>query len=745
MALTGDQLQLVPQPEPQPRPLLAFAPATVGERSSASQRWISQPKGPSAERQAERMAPRFRVLEEALAAKSTSLSGSSAAPDPETIVVFEVISTIPGFIRAVRDIDGLHFISDFLGDEMVPDDDFYYLDEGERSDRTLARTLYLMIMNRAAVDQLLRLFESWVNDPDSDFPRGLAPLKQVFSNLTEVRRWGPQDRINETGLYERLREDIQLKGASGSIKVEIELVWHSSDSKRTTAQQQVEHVLSAGQIVSSCQIPSIRYHALLAEIPADRLQPLLDDMPGNVELLCADDVLFVSPASAMNYATEPAIEDSVAGIDADMPSGSPKIALLDGYPLDNHDYIAGRLIIDDPQDLEREYPRNRRAHGTAMASLIIHGDLSTPARSIGTPLYVYPVMVPRHGLSSGECSPPNRLFVDLIHQAMQHTLGDPEPAAPSVRIVNLSLGDSSRMFIRQISPLARLLDYFAYRHNLLIIVSAGNRTETHPVVEARAIDDPVALDRAIRESLYGSGRNRRLLSPAEATNVVTVGALHSDATDDMILPDTVVDPLLKGSIATYSPVGTGFGQSPKPELHAPGGRTLYQRPLHGRSEVELVPVETPAVGPGLLVAGPTSEGGRTGTLYTSGTSNAAALVTRSSYEIMERLEDLSRSPDSPRFPDAQYHPVLAKAMLIHATMWPPRTDEWAEQLGISGRSRKRELTKFLGFGAIDNTRLANATSNRVTLIGAGSIGADQTLQFGFPLPPSLGARRSGAG
>jgi hypothetical protein len=38
--------------------------------------------------------------------------------------------------------------------------------------------------------------------------------------------------------------------------------------------------------------------------------------------------------------------------------------------------LAGRLIVDDPDGLDEVYPVARREHGTAMASLIIHGDLN---------------------------------------------------------------------------------------------------------------------------------------------------------------------------------------------------------------------------------------------------------------------------------------------------------------------------------------------------------------------------------
>lgn len=742
MADPGTQLELGVPPESSIRTLLPFPPATVGRRNPGQGRPVTRPQWPDPSRQDQRLAPRFQALQNALAADTTTLSSETATHDPELMVVFEVIDTIPAFIQAVRRVDGLEFITDFVGDESEADEDFYFTDnDGAASAKAVPQTMYLTMMNQDAVNETIRLFEQWKSNPDGPFPYGLAPLRDVFRQLKDVRRWGPKDRVNETGLYEQLLEEIELKGNSGNLRVEIELVWRSNDQRRSQAQQDLRDTLSTATIVSSCQLSSIRYHAVLAELPASHLQPILDDEPQRVEILCVSDVLFVSPSSAMSFVADLGDEEHQLGIDQTSPSGPPKVALLDGYPLANHDCLAGRLIVDDPNDIGNRYPLARRSHGTAMASLIIHGDLSEPGPSLATPLYVRPVMIPQDGLNSGECLPPDRLFVDIIHEAMQRLRGTNESVGQSVRIVNLSLGDPARMFIRHASPLARLLDHMAYEHNIVIIVSAGNHREIGPRVPSRVIDDPKELDRAVRKSLYEEGRNRRLLSPAEAVNIVTVGALHSDSADIKDLPDTVIDPLFNKSIATYSPTGAGFGRSPKPELHVPGGRLLYQRPISTELETVLQPVETAAMGPGLLVAGPSRQGGTSGTVYTRGTSNAAALTTRLAHSTLATLESLSSWDDVPEFPDPQYHPVLLKALLVHATMWPDKTEEWAEQLSITGRGRKRDLTNYLGFGVLNATRLATATSNRVTLIGAGTISHDERHQFGFPLPPYLSAKR----
>ncbi|MEZ5265159.1 MAG: hypothetical protein R2755_26045 [Acidimicrobiales bacterium] len=114
-----------------------------------------------------------------------------------------------------------------------------------------------------------------------------------------------------------------------------------------------------------------------------------------------------------------------------------------------------------------------------MASIICHGDLSRPSGPIRSPVYVRPVLVPDESdpKQARERFPSGSLPVDVIHRAIRRMLvgdGNQPAAAPTVRVVNLSLGDAARPFVRHMSPWARLLDWLAYEHNVLVVVSAGN-------------------------------------------------------------------------------------------------------------------------------------------------------------------------------------------------------------------------------------------------------------------------------
>jgi hypothetical protein len=132
---------------------------------------------------------------------------------------------------------------------------------------------------------------------------------------------------------------------------------------------------------------------------------------------------------------------------------APIAALLDGLPIQNHARVSGRLIIDDPDNLEPGYVVDRREHGTAMASLIIHGDLNRAEQPLSRPLFVLPIMQPNE--NGVERTPPDRLLVDVIYRAVRRIKdgdGDQPASAPDVILINLSLGDGWRPFARVMSP-----------------------------------------------------------------------------------------------------------------------------------------------------------------------------------------------------------------------------------------------------------------------------------------------------
>lgn len=194
--------------------------------------------------------------------------------------------------------------------------------------------------------------------------------------------------------------------------------------------------------------------------------------------------------------------------------------------------------------------------------------------------------------------------------------------------------------------------------------------------------------------------------------------------------------------AHYGSVGPGVDRSVKPDLHHSGGRALYTRPivLPGQTDVAVGLAHTAATGPGLQVAAPGRGGATNSTVFTNGTSNATALVTREASRLFDLLESDNRDPEDAPLPDPQYHPLLVRALLAHASSWGAWENSLRNGLGLNGQDARRQLTALLGYGRLDLSRLGEAASNRAVLVAGGQIARNERHTYGFPLPPSLRAK-----
>ena len=586
------------------RPLLAFDSPSVGERVKSGGR---PPKvvGPGGRRQGERLSPRFKELTEAFEAKRAELGeGTPIEADPSLVIVLDLAGSVEEFYKAVNKVEGLEFLAEMAGDTTDPDDDFYIQDRGKkRSKKSVEHSLYLVMSNARAVDQMVSLFDHWKKGPKAKLEWGLGKFKGVFSQLVDLRRWGPEDRVRETGLIERWQETLDIVGDSqSSVRVEVELWYRNDRGQRQASEQEIRTIIadSGGRVVNRAKIEEIGYHALLAELPRQQVETVVRQGPQAIRLLMAEDVMFVSPFEPMSVKAAP----SVPGSEFSFPpvalkDNKPRIALLDGVPFQNHDALAGRLSIDDPDDFESGYPLAARSHGTAMASLIIHGDLSVPEIPLDRKVYVRPIM--RHEeLPSDqyvERVSPDTLFVDLLHRAVRRILigeSSRPPVAPSVRIINLSIGDRGRPLVRRMSPIGRLVDWLALEYNVLFIISAGNHVD--PIsIPAEGASDRESARVAALQAVHASQIVRGILPPGDAMNAVTVGAVHADGSPDPDESSNVWDLSRQGEPALYSATGPGVDRMIKPDIYHVGGRRLFVRPIKQsvlRSDVDLCPART---------------------------------------------------------------------------------------------------------------------------------------------------------
>lgn len=670
-------------------------------------------------------------------------------------LVFETIGTIQSFFGAVKRIQGLEWLAEVEEDVIESDADFY----NEKSpDQSLAGSLYLVMSDQRALTEMLSLWQRYQQDPEQRFEHGFNAWRCLFKHLKEVRPWSTQDRLRETGLLEDWAERLSLDHET--VRTEIELWYRGRGANRQREAGRVRAAVESagGRFLSQCVIDEIAYHAVLAELPASAAEAILRQE--EVALVQCEGVMFFRPVGQMaavpaddEPSTEPAPQC------APLETGrQPYVALLDGLPMEGHDLLRGRLNIDDPDGWAAEIPAGHRNHGTAMASLILHGDLGNGEPPLETPAYVRPILKPKAfpGISRPqEQIPEDVLAVDLVHRAVRRILegeGNAPGAAPSVLVLSFSVGDPSRPFDRFVSPMARLLDWLAWKHKILIVVSAGNHAGGSLSLTCQRDElnslDAEELQRQAWQSLASDKHLRRLLSPAEAVNVLTVGGEHSDSSGDYI-PGFRIDVFGADSGARLpSPItafGPGVSRSVKPEVFFPAGRQLFQEELGTGNDQAALRVST-VTGrpPGQRAASAGMPGVTDATRFLCGTSNAAALASRTAARLCERFPSLLDGYAGTGLPDRRFAAPLLKAFLVHGARWGGAKEELEKTLTWPSGPRKETrptLGLYLGFGFAQQDWGFGCTEQRVTLVSWGELTKDEGHRHEMPLPPSLSGKK----
>lgn len=736
-------------------PLLLFPEATSTEREKLRSAQTSGSfRRPSAEEQGERLAGRWAALQSAMQQQTAALATTISGVDPELVLVFEIANSVEDFANAVARIPGFEFLAE-IDEEAIDDAEQVFGVASESSAATVPGTLYLMATNQQALAAVLDLWHLYVSDRDARFPHGQGRWKYVFEHLLDVRRWSARDRIRGTGVEQDFAERVAL--GQEVVPAELELWYRSDEHRRAAAEAAVRSMVDSvgGSVVAAADIEGIAYHAVLARLPIEQVLPVLEGSPDEVALLRVEDLAFVRPQSiVVAPLPDPGQESASQSMSFAPPSGAPLVAVLDGVPLAGHNMLSAHLQIDDPEALEAEAQTSQRVHGTGVCGLVVHGDASDASTPLSHPVHVRPILVPDAFFDGRavERIPDDVLPIDLIHRAFVRMFdgeGQTGATARSIRAINLSVGDSSNPLATALSPWARLLDWLAHRYGVLVIVSAGNHSDPlmYPYSAAELSALPVRQRRIATLSFLSSvAHQRRLLSPSEAMNALTVGATHDDTAVFSGPLGSRIDPLPGAAAGVEAPpspisaIGMGYRQSIKPDLLAPGGRVFYQpepASQNARPSVLRVQRSPSALPPGLWVAAPGMPGVLNNRSYWHGTSGAAALATHSAGLILEELLEL-RDPAGRGVPP-EHLGVLTKTLLVHSARIPNSAQELRDAIAESVQPWKMRsaISRYYGYGILNTPRVQAGEATRVTLLGSGSVLPDGGYKYAVPLPQSL--------
>ena len=688
---------------------------------------------PSRSTQGSRIAPMYQRLSNAFEDRGVRFQFEPDGIEPELALVFEVAGTLKSFYGSVSRMEGFEWQFD-RKDIFDPDENFY---DEKHVVEPFAGRVYCVMSNKSALDQLFAAWNHYRADDNYDFGRNNASLRDLFILLKDVHPWGPSDRFEDTGIMDQWRESVEVS-LNSKDTFEAELFYRDDEAKRNAASRSVRAATAAmnGRVISECVISDIGYHAMLLELPLDQIERLVTDQRDNLALAKCDAVMLYRPNGQMIIGSLGEIyqDQIVEKVRTDKPSGYPIIGMFDGMPLQNHAMLQGRLVIDDPDEYETAYTTAQRVHGTAMATLLAHGDLAaTELTTLSRPIYVRPVMKPAP-FNGEESFPKDALIVDLVHRAVRRMYegedGTP-PTAPYVRVINISLGDRQRQYYNTPSALAKLVDWLSYKYNVLFVVSAGNEDlQLMPIEGGFELLKTLGLEE--RTKLIGKAqrdfqRNLRLLSPAESMNALTVGATYEDNAS-LIENDRAIQPIANGFLSPTSPLGGGIGRSIKPEIVYPGGRYLVGPHRWDSDRITITGGNRRE--PGIVTAAPPVTGMDLNSYAANaGSSYSAAAITHECALNYDVLQEIYANAGYGGVPE-KYVSLLLKAMAVHGTT----SSSMSDVAELQFQAKNQDGIQWVGFGKPDFKRVRECSENRVTAIGIGEIGNDQGKLFHIPLP-----------
>ena len=719
------------------RPLLIFPNPESVPRSKGSGGGSPPPRPTNQMGQAERIEEQFSTIQAAFV--------SDQPGDVERVLVMETSDQIDGLRNAVTRIHGL----EWLAEMDVDDIELHDLYDEQTGKQIKGGRFYILASNRQATDRLLGLWKR--HQEGKKLKHGLGKFKKIFTYLLTLRRWDVRDRLRDTGILVAWRKEYEdKKNTISYIDFEIELHYRANIGRSNQMLREVSQKIESagGEIKQTIRIDDIAFHALKATLPIAHIEQVVIhnwDTPESSDnfspVFNSEAVRYFRPTGqhidADGEVPERPLQKELTSVN-DKP---PILALLDGVPMLGHTMLDGRIDFNDLDNCKDAYAPQQQKHGTAMASLMCHGDLGRPQAertSLARRIYARPVMKPNQQSGREEIST-ETFQEDIIERAVREMFEGDNPATSHIRVINLSLGNIDQLYLNEMSPWARLLDWLSFEYKVLFIVSAGNYLDSIRRVNSNNNIDGAFSSRLILDNkepilleIDKNQRNHRLLSPAESMNALTVGSLQGDVSGNLQGSADSFDPIEDDKLpAPYSRIGPGYRSAIKPDIFIKGGRLLYkQEPRNSNFISPVISNELPGVQVAYPGAMPEF---LNNTSYGAGTSHAAAIVSHNAGHIFEVLEEIRADHD--HILTSDFDAVLIKTLLVHSASRGENSNAYEHlQKPTNKRKFDRYISRYLGYGNINIERVLECTRTRATAIGCGLIQDQQRHHFIFPLP-----------
>ncbi len=380
------------------------------------------------------------------------------------------------------------------------------------------------------------------------------------------------------------------------------------------------------------------------------------------------------------------------------PQDAPPIAVLDSGLATGHPMLAA--AVGDAQGYVAPHRDANDAppqwHGTLVAGLALYGSVEECLRQ-GR-------FVPELRLFSGKVfENDGQDQTEFVEKAVEEAVRDLQ-AQYGCRIFNLSYGDLNKVYDgRHVRGLAYTLDRLTRELGVLFVVPTGN---------IRIADLPEDVRRTYPGFLFDE--SARLLDPAPAMNVLTVGGLayHTATRDAQNYPNNIEDLPVAQEMQPFPLTrrGPSINGAIKPDLVEHAGNIAIPRAGGGIRQRGLGLVSTC----GDFAAGrPFAED--------IGTSYAAPQIAHRAAKLLREVPNAS-------------HNLLRVLLGAHAR-WPQACLDIIG--GHSASEQKDRRLQLLGYGRIDDNALYRSVDQTVTLLAEDRIENDKCHFYELPLPQSF--------
>ena len=509
-----------------------------------------------------------------------------------------------------------------------------------------------------------------------------GPSYSWLASLTaSMNLWGAENRRGK-----KLKQITISSDALYTLDVEL---WHYGT--RAECEARVDQlrrfvIQSSGQLLDTYL--GISLIQVRIKITGEVLPQLLQvdiirivDIPPDPDLFISQLQLLSTPLD--DFSTPP----------ANPPEDAPNVCIIDSGINRGHPMLGPAIGYTESVTMSDNDGLDEHGHGTIVAGIALYGDVKGCIDSLR--------FEPQVNLYGVRVTNANNLFDDerLIVNHMRDAITIFRQQY-NCRIFNISLGDPHLVYDGgKPSPWAYILDTLARDLDIVIVVSAGNL----PVLSLQG-DEAYRI--LTEYPSYLLDNEAKIIEPATAANVITVGALaHTNQSYQMARHPN--DPAIRcvADIDQPSPFtrsGPGVGGAIKPEFCEYGGNVVWDG--RGKRTLDRDP-ETGIISTNLR---------HLERLFTTqaGTSFAAPRVTHLAGLILNRYPGASAN--------------LIRALIANSAHIPNSVDEiFANQ---------DDILRVCGYGQPDTERALYSTDGRVTLMAEDDLPLDALHLYEIPIP-----------